>query len=242
MSALEKGLEYEKYVFDIIKDKYENIWLWQDIPKDVLINLKFINQDNENCDDIGCDILAFSNNIYYFIQCKNYSTTGIDNIINIPDLSGFYNLVAEFINSDIKIEPIVYYSGYLSSQIVKRTRNIKYLNIPYRKNINNINIIPREYQIEAYNKIKDSLRSVLELPCGTGKTYISYLHSLNFKNIIILTPLIATTEQIHKHYLNYYNEQENINFILVNCKAERKILKSQLKKKILFHAHMILVM
>jgi superfamily II DNA or RNA helicase len=231
MSALEKGSEYEKYVFNIIKNNYTNIWLWQDIPNDVLLTLKFINQDNENCDDIGCDILAFHNDIYYFIQCKNYSTTGIDNVINICDLSGFYNLIAELANGDIKFKAIVYYSGYLSSQVIKRKRNIEYYNIPFNKNLTNINYIPREYQIKAYNKIKESKRSILALPCGTGKTYISYLYSLDFDNIIILTPLIATTEQIYKHYKNYYSNNENINYILLNCKAKRKIIKEDLKNK-----------
>lgn len=48
MSALQKGLDYEQYVYEI--------WQWQNIPKDVLLELKFINNLEENCDDIGCDI------------------------------------------------------------------------------------------------------------------------------------------------------------------------------------------
>jgi superfamily II DNA or RNA helicase len=103
--------------------------------------------------------------------------------------------------------------------------------VPYKKNINNFNFVPREYQIEAYNKIKESNRSILALPCGTGKTYISYLHSLDFNNVIILTPLIATTEQIYKHYINYYSNNQEVNYILVNCKANRNIKKEQLKEK-----------
>ena len=61
------------------------------------------------------------------------------------------------------------------------------------------------------------------MPCGTGKTFVSFLLSLEYSNIIILTPLISTTEQIHAHYKNYYSKYDNINFMLVNCKAERNI-------------------
>ena len=71
------------------------------------------------------------------------------------------------------------------------------------------------------------------MPCGTGKTFVSFLLSLEYSNIIILTPLISTTEQIHTHYKNYYLKYDNINFMLVNCKAERNI--SNITSKLLQH-------
>ena len=111
-TLLQQGTNYEIYVRDIIKEKYINSWLWNDIPSEILLELEFIKDIKNKCDDIGCDILCKkTNGEYEYIQCKNYSTLGIDNTITISDLSGFYNFVAE---NTIK-NPIVYYSGVLSS-------------------------------------------------------------------------------------------------------------------------------
>jgi superfamily II DNA or RNA helicase len=219
-TLLQQGTNYEIYVRDIIKEKYTNSWLWKDIPNEILLELEFIKDIKNKCDDIGCDILCKRDNGEYdYIQCKNYSTLGIDNTITIGDLSGFYNFVAE---NTIE-NPIVYYSGVLSSQIQCRKKKIKYINLPYIK-IGNKDIKPRDYQIEAYNKLQNEHRSVLEMPCGTGKTLVTYLISLNYKNIILLSPLISTTEQLITHYKNYYSkEKEPINYSVINSQNTRDI-------------------
>jgi len=221
-TLLQQGTNYEIYVRDIIKEKYKECWVWNDIPNEILLELEFIKDIKNKCDDIGCDILCKKHNgEYEYIQCKNYSTLGIDNTITINDLSGFYNFVAE--NS---IEnPIVYYTGVLSSQIQCRKKKIKYVNLPYIK-ISNQDIKPRDYQIEAYNTLQNENRSILEMPCGTGKTLITYLISLNYKNIILLSPLISTTEQLITHYKNYYSTyKESINYSLINSQNTRDINK-----------------
>jgi len=217
-TLIQQGTQYEKYVLDILKDKYKSIWLWNNIPKEILLELNFIKDIQNTCDDIGCDILAKNNdNTYDYIQCKNYSTLGIDNVITISDLSGFYNFVAE---NDIR-NPIVYYSGVLSSQIQCRKKRIKYINLPFIK-ISNEDIKPRDYQLEAFNTLKDVNRGILEMPCGTGKTLITYLISLNYDNVILLSPLIATTDQLITHYKKYYSqEKEPITFNTVHCHGIR---------------------
>jgi len=226
-TKLQLGLEYEKYVQKIIKNKYINCWLWSEVPKHVLVDLKIINNYQESCDDIGCDIVCQNSDLtFLFVQCKNYSTTGNDNTISIHDLSGFYNFIAE-----TGFNGSVYYSGKLSSQIICRKKRINYINLPYITNNQILDFLPRDYQIEAYNYIKNNNKNILSMPCGTGKTFVSFLLSLEYNNIIILTPLISTTEQIHAHYKNYYSKYENINFILVNCKAERNINNIMLKDK-----------
>jgi superfamily II DNA or RNA helicase len=223
MDKLKNGLDYEIYVYNIIKDKYLNCWLWNDIPNNILLDLGF----KINCDDIGCDIVCQNYDMsFIFIQCKNYSTTGCDNTISIHDLSGFYNFIAE-----TGFEGVVYYSGILSSQILCRKRKINYINLPFIKNNLILDFKPRDYQIEAYNIIKDGNKSLLSMPCGTGKTFVSFLLSLEYKNIIIFSPLISTSEQLMTHYKNYYSKYNNINFILVNCKAGRKINDIILKDK-----------
>ena len=94
MNKLKDGLNYEKYILEIIKDKYKKCYLWCDIPNDIL-ETRFYTQ-NKICDDIGCDIIGINHDDSVdYIQCKNYSTTGIDNVINICDLAGFYNFIAE---------------------------------------------------------------------------------------------------------------------------------------------------
>ena len=222
-TPLQNGIEYEIYTKNIILTKYLNCWLWNEVPSQILIELEF----NENSDDIGCDIVCQNHDLsFVFIQCKNYSTTGSDNTINISDLSGFYNFIAE-----TGFNGIVYYSGRLSQQIIYRKRKIQYINLPYMKINQIIDFIPKEYQIDAYNKLLNSKRALLSMPCGTGKTFVSFMLSLNYQSIIILTPLISTTEQIYTHYKNYYAKYDDVNYILINCKANRNLTKIQLTEK-----------
>jgi hypothetical protein len=42
-TKLQQDLEYEKYVQKIIKNKYINCWLWCEVPKHVLVDLKIIH-------------------------------------------------------------------------------------------------------------------------------------------------------------------------------------------------------
>jgi superfamily II DNA or RNA helicase len=225
-TTLQYGLEYELFIQSIIKSRYKNTWLWNELPKSVLLEIGCINNTEDTCDDIGCDIVCqYEDDSYEFIQCKNYSTTGFDNTINICDLSGFYNFIAE-----TAFKGIVYYSGKLSQQILIRKKKIKYINIPHFKDNEILNFTPRDYQIEAYNYLKEANRSVLNMPCGTGKTFVSFLLSLDYTNIIIFTPLISTTEQILNHYKNYYSNYENVNYTLINCNATRKVNDIVFKK------------
>ena len=50
-------------------------------------------------------------------------------------------------------------------------------------NIDNKIITPRDYQLEAFFLLKDEHRSILEMPCGTGKTLVAYLLSLKYRKI-----------------------------------------------------------
>jgi hypothetical protein len=37
-----KGYAYEKHVMDILRDEYDDIWLWKDIPESILIDIGII--------------------------------------------------------------------------------------------------------------------------------------------------------------------------------------------------------
>lgn len=216
MDSLIHGDKYEHYVKLFLTNKYKNIWLWNEIPINILHNLNIIPVTQTVCDDIGCDILAETDdNNYHFIQCKNYSTIGIDNTINICDLSGFYNFMAENKLSN----GIVYYSGCLSSQVIKRSKAIKYVNLPYNT-CDSITLTPYAYQIDAINKLSCPGRNTLTMPCGTGKTYVSYLLSTGYKNVIVLSPLISTAEQLYSFYKQYYQNTETCNISIFNCKTK----------------------
>jgi len=220
MSSLIEGHKYEKYVKSFLQNKYKNIWLWNETPINILHTLNIIPFSKTSCDDIGCDIIAETyDNIYHFIQCKNYSTLGIDNTINISDLSGFYNFLAE----NNFTTGIVYYSGCLSSQVLIRAKLVKYINLPYTLT-QNIILKPYSYQIDAINKLSQQGRNVLTMPCGTGKTYVSYILSSKYKNVIILSPLISTAEQLFTFYKQYYQNSDTCNITVFNCLNKNKII------------------
>ena len=226
MNTIKFGTNYEKYVQKIIKSKYANVWLWSEVPNKIMTKFGWTNKKGDNCDDIGCDLIAeLSDGCYHYIQCKNYSTTGNDNTINIVDVAGFYYFIAENKLVDFAY---VYYSGKLSSQVVSRNKIVKYINLPYVSFMSseNIKCVPRDYQIRAYDFLKAILtRAVLSMPCGTGKTLVEYLLSLDFDTTIILSPLISTSEQTLVHFKNYYNGVKDVNFVEVNSSVGRDIKK-----------------
>lgn len=56
-TLLQQGTQYEIYVRDIITEKYSNCWLWKDIPTDILLELEFIKDIKNKCDNIGVLLL-----------------------------------------------------------------------------------------------------------------------------------------------------------------------------------------
>jgi predicted helicase len=108
--------DYVLYIKRIISNRYSNCWLLKEVPDNILINLKLT--------DLCCDIVCQNYDLsYIFIQCINHLVT---NIINISDLSNFYNFIAE-----TGYNGVIYYSGKLSLQILCRKQNIKYINMHY---------------------------------------------------------------------------------------------------------------
>jgi len=72
MNKLKDGKEYESYIHNIIKNKYKNCYLWEDIPCNILESRFYKN--NKICDDIGCDIIGINqDDSINYIQCKNTS-------------------------------------------------------------------------------------------------------------------------------------------------------------------------
>ena len=205
-----------------------------------------------NHKDIGIDIIQVdsNNSCIAIIQCKNGYLNGvcIKDIAGIMTRSAFNKLLPSVIyytdklsnnlNMLIDLNTNVYKTDF--SNINYESNNIYFIKEPYitTNKISTDNIplifIAYEYQLEAVSKIIDNFtitnRSILAIPCGCGKTYISYLSSLKYKKIIIISPLIEFASQNLLRYIEYgYDE---INTILINSDGIRDIdiIKTKIKE------------
>ena len=214
------GTEYEYFVLEHIKNIYDKVWHWLDFPEKLLYELNIISDYDKfkkYRNDIGTDLVAFKDNKYYFIQCKNFKET-----IYIDTLAGFYFLLYEN-----NLNGILYYNGMLSERLIDlSTKKIPFINLPF----NNENIIfdepeqkivARDYQIEAYNTLKGKEKSILSLPCSMGKTYISALLAKDYDNIIILSPTRSLTRQTLEKFKEYLGSEYN--YMLISIDGNTKI-------------------
>ena len=225
-----KGDAYEVQIKNYIINELNNqAYLWTETPENILIEFGIIgshNQhrlnriDNNSLIDTGIDIIQIDDqNKCILIQCKN----GYKNGITINNLAGFFGWMCSL----PELVGYVYYTNRLSKNIKELPYNnrIKYIKQPYIENneLNNITEFkPYDYQLEAFEQFKNNFnnRGILSLPCGTGKTYITYLCSTLYKQIIILSPLKEFAKQNLNRFIEYgYNK----NTLLVDSDGERDI-------------------
>jgi predicted helicase len=105
------GTKYEYYVLEHIRKDYDKVWHWKDFPEKLMYELNLIKDYDKFKKyriDIGSDLVAYKDNKYYFIQCKNFKDT-----IYIDTLAGFYFMLYEN-----NLNGILYYSGTLSERLV----------------------------------------------------------------------------------------------------------------------------
>jgi superfamily II DNA or RNA helicase len=230
-----KGFNYEVQIRDYIRNTLKkNAYLWNDTPENILIKSGIIGSHNQHrlmrkerkenpIQDTGVDVIQLEeNDLCSLVQCKNGYKSGL----TMNNLAGFMCWIATL----DKLNGYVYYTDKLSTNIKelpfnKRIQFIKqkYNNIVEEQNTHSIN--PYDYQITAkeefkeYFKTKD--RGILSMPCGTGKTFTSFLISQNYKQIIIISPLKQFAKQNLDRYIEYgYNEN---NTLLVDSDGERDI-------------------
>jgi len=229
------GDSYEYFVLDSIRDNYDKVWHWSQVPEYVLYELSIIrNYDifSKYRYDIGADLLAKKDDKYYFIQCKNFTET-----ILMEQLAGFYFLLYEY-----NLNGILYYNGKLSQRVQELSnKKVQYINLPFNNQtiITNLNkvetkIIPKDYQLEAYNVLKNHDKCILSLPCAMGKTYTASMLANHYDNIIILVPLRYLTQQLLINMTNYLDNKYNP--ILVSMDGSRDVnqIKSYIKEKNIF--------
>ena len=234
---LEKGTNYEIQIRDyIVNTLNKRAYLWKDTPEYLLIESNIIGSHNQNriirkenlensLQDTGIDIIQVDkDDKCSIIQCKN----GYKNGITMNDLSGFMCWLAHL----DKLNGYVYYTNKLSNPISNLPKNnrihyIKQSYIDRNLEINQISKIeykPLNYQIDAKLAIEKYFllnnRAILSLPCGTGKTFTSYLVSKSYDQIIIVSPLKQFAKQNLDRYIEYGYSNNNL---LVNSDGERNI-------------------
>ena len=127
------------------------------------------------------------------------------------DLAGFGLWMASLDS----LKGYVYYTSKLSHNITSLPKNrIEYIKEPMiNKNqiVNNNNFIldddKLKYQMKAKQLAdtyyKNNTKGIISMPCGTGKTYTSYLISQSYKQIIIISPLKQFAQQNLDRFIEY---------------------------------------
>ncbi len=237
------GLNYEKQIKGFLMNNNKKVYLWKDIPMDVFVESKIfenyqkklqfrkkINSDTHGVMDTGCDVYYFNESLqqWIIVQCKNYTGT-----ITLEKLAGFYGMI---LATDLQGE--LFYTSKLSGPItLYEQKKIKYNKQEYEnpnKNLKkkNVKLVPRDYQVEAYNTLIKFSRSILQLPCGMGKTLIAIMWAKRFDIIIVFSPLKAHAQQ----NMNRFKEQlgNEYKYILVDSDGTRDIeeIKESLDEKV----------
>ena len=229
MDNIIKGYNYELYIkFYIINNLNKLAYLWSEVPENILINNNIIGSHNQHrlnrknkLIDTGVDIIQLEDNyICSLVQCKN----GYNKGITMENLAGFMC----WMSSLDKLNGYVYYTNKLSQNIkcLPKNNRIHYIKLPFlEEKVIKENIIkPYDYQLEAVDKciqyFKNSNQGILSLPCGTGKTYTSYLISNYYDKILIISPLKQFAKQNLDRYIEYGYKFKTL---LVDSDGERDI-------------------
>uniref|UniRef100_A0A6C0EF59 Helicase ATP-binding domain-containing protein n=1 Tax=viral metagenome TaxID=1070528 RepID=A0A6C0EF59_9ZZZZ len=247
MSKIDKGTIYEEYICNYINNSKNNnitAYLWKDVPDFILFNAKLIDNiddcriNRETCKnyihDIGIDIIQINNdtNKISFIQCKNYEGS-----LCIKDLAGYFAIMAQSEHYDK--EGIIYTSNNKYSYNLMKVckgRTHTFIHLPIENNIiipKNL-FVPYTYQLECVEKFNEyyskseNNSAILQMPCGCGKTFTSFLISENYNIIIIISPLKQHTEQNILNFKKYNKclrpqEKEEIKSIIVDSEGTRNL-------------------
>ena len=227
-----KGDEYEIQIRNyIINELNKKAYLWSDTPETILIDSGIIASHNQHrlrrisnkenpLIDTGIDVIQVEDdNLCSLVQCKN----GYKDGITMKDLTGFMCWIATL----DKLNGYVYYTNKLSINVKELPVNkrIQYIKQKYKENIVVEEIIkfkPYNYQLEAVTEFTNKFnnRGILSLPCGTGKTLISYLCSNKYKQVIIMSPLKQFAKQNLDRFIEYGFGNKTL---LVDSDGERDV-------------------
>jgi superfamily II DNA or RNA helicase len=243
-----KGIEYEIFIRDYLLQDNKIVYLWNDIPLDDLIQIGlfknyeekliyrrecYLKYNKHKCSDIGCDILYYKDNIPVIVQCKNYSKN-----VYLNKLGGFFGFLLKCNHYSNSLGELYYTSDLSFNVKMFKCDVLKYIKKDFiTENISDHNsdfdyekLKPYDYQLEAYDKIKNLKKSILQLPCGMGKTLISIMWAKQFDIIIIFSPLMQHALQ---NKTRFQNELDNYVSLLIDSDGSRDInlITKKLKKK-----------
>ena len=235
-----KGILYENFIKTKLLETNEQVYLWNDIPLDVFIQSKFFENyydklkfrkiaNKHNITDTGCDIFYFNKQEiqWKIVQCKNYTRA-----ITLDKLAGFYDLI---VSTGLVGE--LHYTSRLSEPITRyNKRLVEFKHRPFKElkiDNNYIKLTPYQYQLDAYDKLKNKKRSILQLPCGMGKTLVSIMWAKQFDLIIIFSPLRQHAQQNLTRYTKEIDDYDE--YILVDSDGDRDIenITKHINKKII---------
>ena len=215
----QKGDDYELFIRNFIRRKLnKKAYLWSHTPETILIKAGIIGSHNEHrlkrkdnkdnpLQDTGIDIIQVNEDeSVSLVQCKN----GYEKGLTMGDLAGFSLWMASL----DKLIGYVYYTHKLSHNITSLPKNrIEYIKKPFLENkpIQSNDFIVDADKLIYQNKAKDlaikyykeNNKGIISMPCGTGKTYTSYLIAQNYKQIIIISPLKQFARQNLDRYVEY---------------------------------------
>ena len=217
----QKGDEYELFIRNFIRHVLnEEAHLWSHTPETILIKAGIIGSHNEHrlkrkdnkdnpLHDTGIDIIQVNvDGSVSLVQCKN----GYEKGVTMANLAGFNAWMATLEH----LMGYVYYTHKLSHNITSLPKNkrIEYVKKPFIEDkpidqykgfvVDADKLIyqnkAKDLAIEYY---KEKNKGIISMPCGTGKTYTSYLIAQNYKQIIIISPLKQFAQQNLDRYVEY---------------------------------------
>jgi len=220
----------------------------------------------QNRPDHGFDLIEIlPNNKLNAIQCK----CGYENGIYIDNLAGFFMLLANnpcfsgevYYTTDkisrvlkheknkIKYTQLLFDFNIKDHCInpIKNNNYIANLNLYKEKllPLEQIKIIARKYQIDAKNTVLKEFetenKAIITLPCGTGKTFISYLIAKNFKKIVIISPLRIFAHQNLNNFRYYGCKYKSLLVDMDGTRDEEYINKFCRKKEFIISSTFVSV-
>ncbi len=240
MNNYELGRLYEIYVLNYIRQT-NDAYMWNYVPLDILIKYGIVGSHNEHrikikerledknyIRDTGVDIIMIENDDKCaLVQCKNGYKSGL----KMKDLTGF----ALWLLNLPKLNGYVYYTSKLSKNLIElpNINRLKYIKLEMKQEETKTKEYKAyDYQIEAKKEFikhfgknnsdtQTDMRGILSMPCGTGKTFTSFLISKKFKQIVIISPLIEFAKQNVEKYIEYGYSKENT--LICDSDGERDI-------------------
>ncbi len=219
------------------KNRFKEVYLYNDIPSDIITKLKLPQTDK------GIDLICITNEgKYYSVQSKFRSNR--DDVIPWNNLSTFvgltcknkyfckgylftncYGVCDEMKNTDkiVNIYGEFFDNRRIGEDFIMNLKNVLKNNLPIQ--CLTVKYKPLDYQVEIINSaveyFKDNEKGLLSMACGTGKSLTSYFitEKMNCKKIIIAVPSLMLLSQIY----STYSKQDNYECLLIGSDVEENI-------------------